>query len=190
MKVNKSHLINQTQYNSEVINKYKYIPSKWETIKFWQVVVAVTTYRYNGSRHIGRKSLWLWNLWGDGRHVRLKINLLSNDHGSGFYRAPHPGGSIGGPRGRGIQGGWRFGLVIFINLQINRVSKGKKKTPTFHKLVNKSIQKKQKYLSNNLRFSKVIRCLRIKISLVSILEIIHFTDFQWKYNVIIISKFK
>lgn len=33
MKVNKSHLINQTQYKSEVINKYKYIPSKWETIK-------------------------------------------------------------------------------------------------------------------------------------------------------------
>lgn len=57
MKVNKSHLINQTQYKSEVINKYKYIPSKWETIKFWQVVVAVTTYRHNGSRHIGRKSL-------------------------------------------------------------------------------------------------------------------------------------
>lgn len=57
MKVNKSHLINQTQYKSEVINEYKYIPSKWETIKFWQVVVAVTTYRYNGSRHIGRKSL-------------------------------------------------------------------------------------------------------------------------------------
>lgn len=64
MKVNKSHLINQIQYKSELINKKKYIPSKWETIKlntagffFWQVVVAVTTYRYNGSRHIGRKSL-------------------------------------------------------------------------------------------------------------------------------------